>query len=73
MIFIFLECVLSVVVLIVVACCDGQTTHTRPKQPEIKVDVHVNVPPQEPPHPTIAEQFDGRLTNIVKDPLQGIL
>lgn len=25
------------------------------------------------PNPTIAEQFDGRLTNIVRNPLEGIL
>lgn len=44
--------------------------------PSTKVDVDVHVHQQEqsqPQWPTIAEQLDGRLTNIVKNPLEGIL
>lgn len=29
--------------------------------------------PQQPPNPTIAEQFDGRLTNVFRNPMEGIL
>lgn len=44
----------------------------RPQAPTQQVEVHVHQYEQ-PQNPTIAEQFDGRLTNILKNPLEGIL
>lgn len=53
---------------------DGKKTHFEPRhtEAETKVEVHVH---QETPtqYPTIAEQFDGRLTNVFRNPLEGIL
>mgnify|MGYP003474802440 CR=1 FL=1 len=44
----------------------------RPQAPTQQVEVHVHQYEQFQ-NPTIAEQFDGRLTNILKNPLEGIL
>lgn len=56
----------------VIALCKGE--YTPPSNPRTDAEVHVDVHVHEQPKwPSIAEQFDGRLTNIVKDPLEGIL
>lgn len=44
----------------------------KPQAPTQHVDVHVHQDTQTQ-YPTIAEQFDGRLTNVLKNPLEGIL
>ena len=65
--------VLAIVGLIVLSFRGETGPCDVPKQPEVKVDVHVKQDPPQTVYPTIAEQFDGRLTNIVRNPLEGIL
>lgn len=71
--FFFGEVIMLVVGLIVMMCSDGKKRSLPPQQPEIKVDVHVDAPPAQTQYPGIAEQFDGRLTNVLRNPLEGIL
>lgn len=60
------------VILALVSIGSGHYTPPKPQQ-DVHVDVHVKQVPPPPQNPTIAEQFDGRLTNIVRNPLEGIL
>lgn len=50
------------------------------KGPPLDIDTYMpdgekykDVKVEHEPNPTIAEQFDGRLTNVFKNPLEGIL
>ena len=50
------------------------------KGPPLNIDTYMpdgekykDVKVEHEPNPTIAEQFDGRLTNVFKNPLEGIL
>lgn len=63
------------VIGLVKSLANGGVGFNAPTTPEVKVDVHVDAPTTNPvpPYPGIAEQFDGRLTNVVRDPLSGIL
>jgi len=63
--------ILSLIISLISICCGGHSDVSTPPAPT-KQDVHVHVHQQEQ-WPTIAEQFDGRLTNIVKNPFEGIL
>lgn len=69
--------VLTIIIAIIGICAsidnDCKTYNPPAPKPEIKVDVHVDAPTTTPPYPGIAEQFDGRLTNVLKNPLEGIL
>lgn len=56
---------------VILSWCKGAGEVT-PHVPTQHVDVHVHQYEQ-PQNPTIAEQFDGRLTNVFKNPLEGIL
>lgn len=64
---------ISVVIGLIVAMCSDGKIDAKPRQPEVHVDVHVQTPPQQTQYPTIAEQFDGRLTNVLRNPMEGIL
>lgn len=56
---------------IILSWCGGKG-EIRPQASSQQIDVHVHQY-EHPQNPTIAEQFDGRLTNIVRNPLEGIL
>lgn len=60
-------------VILGIASMIGDTYVPPEPRQDVHVDVHVTQDPPQPQYPTIAEQLDGRLTNIVKDPMQGIL
>ena len=60
------------IVISIAAICSNRYTPPEPKQ-SIQVDINVKQDPPPVQNPTIAEQFDGRLTNILKNPLEGIL
>lgn len=61
------------IILAFVSIGSGHYTPPPRPQQDVHVDVHVKQVPPPPQYPTIAEQFDGRLTNIVRNPLEGIL
>lgn len=64
---------LTLIILVIMSfVSESGTTHSTMhiEMPEGKPENTVT--PKEP-NPTIAEQFDGRLTNIVRNPLEGIL
>lgn len=68
----------SILSLIIGLISTFSDNYTPPSTPDVHVDVHVQTstsqetPPKEQ-WPTIAEQFDGRLTNIFRNPCEGIL
>ena len=61
------------IVGVIVSCCSKQRGTGINVQPT--PDVPAVTPAREPSieYPDIADQLDGRLTNIVKDPMKGIL
>ena len=68
--------VLSVIAGIATLIANSSKTDYKPPvlTPVTEVHQHVDVHVQEQPKwPTIAEQFDGRLTNVFKNPLECIL
>lgn len=63
--------VLIVMAIISFASSEGtEATHVELQLPE---GTPKDVPQTKEPNPTIAEQFDGRLTNILRNPMEGIL
>lgn len=67
---------LSIIAGIATLIASSSKTNYKPpvSTPVTEVHQHVDVHVQEQPKwPTIAEQFDGRLTNVFKNPLEGIL
>lgn len=76
---IFYLCVGSSIISLIIGLISIFTgNYTPPSNSDVHIDVHVQTPPsqQTPPKeewPTIAEQFDGRLTNIFRNPWEGIL
>ena len=48
---------------------DSTTPRVTPDNPVTPVETHT----MQRDHPDIADQFDGRLTNIVKNPMKGTL
>lgn len=71
--------VISIVLTIVIAAIYSAINSSGPREP-----VHMNLTPDDPPtpvetfttqhdNPDIADQFDGRLTNVFKNPMKGIL
>lgn len=61
------------IILAIAAIVSGNYTPPSTPQQDVHVDVHVKQDPPATQYPTIAEQLDGRLTNVVRDPMQGIL
>ena len=76
---VFFLCVGSSVLSLIVGLVALFTgNYTPPSHNDVHVDVHVQTPPpqQTLPQeqwPSLAEQFDGRLTNIFRNPWEGIL
>lgn len=66
------SCVLRVIIALMAASGGHYNPPSMPQQ-DVHIDVHVKQDPPLPQNPTIAEQFDGRLTNVVRNPLEGIL
>ena len=64
--------VLRIIIALMAASGGNYTPPSTPQQ-DVHIDVHVKQDPPLPQNPTIAEQFDGRLTNVVRNPLEGIL
>lgn len=71
--------IINIVLTIVVAAIYSAINGSGPHEP-----VHMNLTPDDPPrpvetlpqqreYPDLADQLDGRLTNVFKDPMKGIL
>ena len=65
--------VLAIIGIFAAVDSDGKSYNPPAPKQEVKVDIHVDAPPAQQPYPGIAEQFDGRLTNVLRNPLEGIL
>lgn len=76
---VFFLCVGSSILSLIIGIISIFTgNYTSPSHPDVHVDVHVQTPPSQQTQPqeqwpSIAEQFDGRLTNIFRNTWEGIL
>lgn len=71
------------VAIIMICCIVSAVTHKNKRYTSYTPAVTPAVTPEDPPrpveviqkqeYPDIADQFDGRLTNIVRNPMKGIL
>ena len=71
------------VAIIMICCIVSAMTHKNKRYTSYTSTVMPTVTPEDPPrpveviqkqeYPDIADQFDGRLTNIVRNPMKGIL
>ena len=67
--------VIATIVGIAIALCCGKGSGSSVGEIHPTPDVPAIAPTREPSteHPDLADQFDGRLTNVFKNPMKGIL
>lgn len=64
---------LALIVMAIISFTSGEGTEVTPVEFHLPEGTPKDVPQTKEPNPTIAEQFDGRLTNILRSPMEGIL
>ena len=64
---------LALIVMAIISFASSESTEVTHVEFQLPEGTPKDVPQTKEPNPTIAEQFDGRLTNILRNPMEGIL